>query len=79
MLSASYDSHVTVLTRREMGDENAHFGAEDIGWNALGPAVACTILSTLVVAVRWYTRWRVVRCLGLDDYVILLSQVCCRM
>lgn len=55
--------------------ETAHFGVEDIGWQALGPAVACTTLSTAVVVLRWYTRCRLARCLGLDDYVILLSVV----
>lgn len=53
----------------------AHFGARDIGWQALGPAIACAILSTAVVGLRWYTRARLVRCLGWDDYVILLSLV----
>ncbi|TKA46667.1 hypothetical protein B0A54_02500, partial [Friedmanniomyces endolithicus] len=50
-----------------------HFGADDIGWQALGPAIACVAASTCVVALRWYTRCRIVRCLGWDDYVILLS------
>lgn len=53
----------------------AHFGASDVGWQALGPAIACTIVATAVVAARWYTRYRLVRCIGLDDYVILLSLV----
>ncbi|KAI6879201.1 hypothetical protein KC360_g8103 [Hortaea werneckii] len=53
----------------------AHFGARDIGWQALGPAIACAILSTAVVGLRWYTRARLVRCLGWDDYVILLSLI----
>ncbi|KAK0356747.1 hypothetical protein LTR59_000971 [Friedmanniomyces endolithicus] len=52
---------------------SAHFGADDIGWQALGPAIACVTASTCVVALRWYTRCRIVRCLGWDDYVILLS------
>jgi hypothetical protein len=55
--------------------DTAHFGVHDIGWQALGPAVACTALSTAVVAIRWYTRCKLARCLGLDDYVILLSVV----
>ncbi|KAI7658356.1 hypothetical protein KC318_g11275, partial [Hortaea werneckii] len=53
----------------------AHFGARDIGWQALGPAIACAVLSTAVVGLRWYTRARLVRCLGWDDYVILLSLI----
>ncbi|KAI7393871.1 hypothetical protein KC336_g16228, partial [Hortaea werneckii] len=53
----------------------AHFGARDIGWQALSPAIACAVLSTAVVGLRWYTRARLVRCLGWDDYVILLSLI----
>lgn len=53
----------------------AHFGAGDIGWTALGPAIAFSLVATLVVALRWYTRSRLVRIIGLDDYVILLSLV----
>ncbi|KAK3073367.1 hypothetical protein LTR53_005119 [Teratosphaeriaceae sp. CCFEE 6253] len=53
----------------------AHFGAKDIGWQALGPAIACVAVSTCVVALRWYTRCRLVRCVGWDDYVILLSML----
>lgn len=51
------------------------FGAEEIGWQALGPAIACTVLATTVVTLRWYTRCRLARCLGVDDIVILLSIV----
>jgi hypothetical protein len=51
------------------------FGSEEIGWQALGPAIACTVLATTVVALRWYTRCRLARCLGVDDIVILLSIV----
>ena len=47
----------------------------DIGWQALGPAIACTALASLVVATRWYARLHLVRCVGWDDYVILLSLV----
>jgi len=53
--------------------QDVHFGAEQIGWQALGPAIACTILATLAVALRWYTRCKISRCLGLDDWVILFS------
>ncbi|KAK5133893.1 hypothetical protein LTR08_007122 [Meristemomyces frigidus] len=49
--------------------------AQDIGWQALEPAIAFTILSTAVVVLRWYTRYRLVRCVGWDDYVILLSLI----
>lgn len=51
------------------------FGAEEIGWQALGPAIACTTLATIVVASRWYTRYRLARCIGVDDVVILFSLV----
>lgn len=54
---------------------SAHFGVEDVGWQALAPAIGCTLLSTAVVGVRWYTRCKLARCLGMDDYVILLSVV----
>lgn len=54
------------------------FGAEEIGWQALGPAIACTVLATTVVTLRWYTRCCLARCLGLDDIVILLSIVSTR-
>ena len=51
------------------------FGAEEIGWQALGPAISCTVLATAVVTLRWYTRYRLARCLGVDDIVILFSIV----
>ncbi|KAF2163597.1 hypothetical protein M409DRAFT_68495 [Zasmidium cellare ATCC 36951] len=53
----------------------AHFGAGDVGWTALGPAIAFSVLATIVVVLRWYTRSRLVRIIGLDDYVILLSLI----
>ncbi|WPH03710.1 Hypothetical protein R9X50_00659300 [Acrodontium crateriforme] len=48
---------------------------EDIGWQALGPTIACSILATSVVALRWYTRRHLFRRTGLDDHVILLSLI----
>jgi hypothetical protein len=51
------------------------FSAQEIGWQALGPAIACTMLATTVVTLRWYTRCRLARCLGVDDVVILFSLV----
>lgn len=51
------------------------FGAEEIGWQALGPAIAGTSLATAVVALRWYTRCRLARCVGGDDVIILFSMV----
>ena len=56
--------------------EQADFGANDIDWRALGPAIACTLLATAVVAARWVARHRLAQCVGLNDYVILLSLVC---
>jgi len=56
--------------------EEAHFGADNIGWQALGPALGCTLLASIVVGARWYSRRTIARCLGVDDYVILLSMVC---
>lgn len=55
--------------------EDAHFGANDIGWQALAPALACSILASIIVAARWYSRCCLARCVGMDDYVILLSLV----
>jgi len=57
------------------GPEDAHFGAARIGWQALGPTIAITTLATCVVVLRWYTRFRIVRCAGVDDFVIFLSMV----
>ncbi|KAK4989664.1 hypothetical protein LTR66_007017 [Elasticomyces elasticus] len=47
----------------------------DIGWNALGPTIAMTVLASTVVTLRWYTRVLIVRCVGLDDCAILLSLI----
>nr|OQO23448.1 hypothetical protein B0A51_07753 [Rachicladosporium sp. CCFEE 5018] len=55
--------------------QNVDFGTREIGWQALGPAIACTALATIAVALRWYTRWKISRCLGRDDVVILFSMV----
>jgi len=51
------------------------FGAEEIGWQALGPSIACATLATIVVASRWYTRYRLARCIGVDDVIILFSMM----
>ncbi|GAB1730940.1 hypothetical protein NU195Hw_g4792t1 [Hortaea werneckii] len=69
------DHHTSLPITSSRSERLAHFGARDIGWQALGPAIACAILSTAVVGLRWYTRARLVRCLGWDDYVILLSLI----
>lgn len=53
-----------------------NFGAREIGWQALGPAIGCSALATIVVALRWYTRCRIARCVGVDDIVIVISIVC---
>ncbi|KAI6816928.1 hypothetical protein KC366_g1544 [Hortaea werneckii] len=70
-----YHRHHLLAITSPRSERLAHFGARDIGWQALGPAIACAILSTAVVGLRWYTRARLVRCLGWDDYVILLSLI----
>lgn len=57
-------------------DEATHFGAADIGWQALGPALACMFLATAVVSGRWVARRRIAKCEGLDDYVVSCSLVC---
>ncbi len=63
--------------RHQNHEDDVHFGAGDIGWQALGPAIACTALAVIVVTMRWYTRWKVADCVGLDDYVIFISMVFC--
>lgn len=57
---------------------STNFGAKEIGWQALGPAVGCSALATVVVLLRWCTRCRLARCVGVDDLVILFSMVCGR-
>ncbi|SMR59701.1 unnamed protein product [Zymoseptoria tritici ST99CH_3D1] len=59
-----------------LGPTAAHLNRGDVGWGALGPAIAFTALATTVVMLRWYARARIVRCIGLDDWVILLSLLC---
>jgi len=47
----------------------------DIGWQALGPAIACTILAVIVVMLRWYIRLSLTRRVGLEDYLITVALV----
>ncbi|EME43579.1 hypothetical protein DOTSEDRAFT_174493 [Dothistroma septosporum NZE10] len=54
-----------------------HFGAGDIGWTAFGPSIGLSLLATVIVVLRWYTRARLVRIVGLDDWVILISLLLC--
>ncbi|KAM0723888.1 hypothetical protein Q7P37_000878 [Cladosporium fusiforme] len=54
---------------------STNFGAKEIGWQALGPAIGCSALATIVVTLRWYTRCRLTLCMGVDDFVILLSLI----
>lgn len=71
-------SGLDVRTLREPNGITAtvvEWGARDVGWQVLGPAIGLTVLSTTVVALRWYTRCRLVRNVGFDDYIILLSLV----
>lgn len=58
-----------------MAHNPASYAAKDIGWQALGPAIACTALATIIVAIRWYTRLKLSCSHGLDDFVITLSLV----
>lgn len=60
---------------RSDAEERVHFGAEDVGWQALGPAIACVWLATCAVAARWFSRLHLARCVGLEDYVIVLALV----
>lgn len=46
-----------------------------IGWQALGPAIACTILAVIVVMLRWYIRLSLTRRVGLEDYLITVALV----
>lgn len=52
-----------------------HFDRDEVGWVALGPTIAVTILASIVVAMRWYTRAFVACCIGKDDCIILVSMV----
>ncbi|OCK81004.1 hypothetical protein K432DRAFT_296485 [Lepidopterella palustris CBS 459.81] len=45
----------------------------DIGWQALGPAIGCTMLAIVVVILRWYTRIVLIRRVGLEDYFITVA------
>jgi hypothetical protein len=47
----------------------------DIGWQALGSAIACTILAVIVVMLRWYIRLSLTRRVGLEDYLITAALV----
>lgn len=51
----------------------------DIGNEALGPTIALTVLATMVVGLRCWTRVYIVKGLGVDDYVILVSLVSCAL
>lgn len=78
--TGDYIMHIRQTNRSHTFDEStspeeAHLGADDIGWQALAPALGCTSLATIIVAARWYSRSKIARCVGIDDYVILLSLV----
>ncbi len=70
-----FEEDVDDTAARAGAAKRARFGAQDIGWQALSPTIAVVILSTSVVTLRWYTRCRIVRCVGWDDIVILFSLV----
>jgi hypothetical protein len=46
------------------------------GRQALEISVAFTVLAFIVVALRLYARFFLVRCAGLEDYGIVLAMVC---
>ena len=50
-------------------------GSSNIGNDALIPTIIFTVLATIVVGLRWYTRCQISHCIGLDDYVILFALV----
>jgi hypothetical protein len=70
-------SPTTALENSPVAPTAAQFGAGDVGWCALIPSIIFTALATAVVALRWYTRCRIVHHVGLDDYFILLPLVSC--
>jgi hypothetical protein len=47
----------------------------DIGWQGLGPVIACTVLAVIVVMLRWYIRLSLTRRVGLEDYLITVALV----
>ncbi|QIX02523.1 hypothetical protein AMS68_008040 [Peltaster fructicola] len=65
------------FTRRTLLPVSSTTGLElstdEIGWYALGPTIAITVLATTIVALRWYTRAYIARCVGNDDLIILIS------
>lgn len=54
---------------------SADLAPQDLGWQALAPTVVCVVVATFVVASRWYARCKLARCVGLDDWMILISLV----
>lgn len=48
----------------------------NIGWLALGPAIAFCSIAMLIVLARWYTRLSLVRAAGKEDILISTSIVC---
>jgi hypothetical protein len=47
----------------------------DIGYSALGSAVAFTVLALVSVIMRWYTRAFLIRQVRVDDLLITLALV----
>ena len=68
-------NHTQSMQDQPVSPTAAQFGAGDVGIDALAPTIAFTVLATVVVFLRWYARCKVVRHVGADDYVILLSLV----
>ena len=50
-------------------------GDQDRRWTLLAVVIPMTILSTATVVVRLYTRTKVIRNVGWDDYTIVAAQV----
>jgi hypothetical protein len=48
-------------------------GPADIGWHALGPAIALTAMAFATVVLRWYSRAIITRRVGLEDTLITLA------
>ena len=48
---------------------------DDKGPSILSATAAMTALATLAVCLRMYVRTRIVRSVGMDDYVMLLALV----
>jgi hypothetical protein len=64
-----------MMTPKPVGADHSAVAPTNIGWQALGPSLAFTVLSFLVVGIRWYTRAVLIRSVGKEDLLITLSMV----